>query len=114
MKRVIFSHLQKSNPDRPPFWRWQRANDLVGKRKNFSEKRDDLATGTAMYFLRETTKSYSDKRVQRIRREFRHIVSGLEVWQEAGCTRLELEARVLARQSDLAIHYEMQLAAETV
>jgi len=114
MRRMTHCDLQKSHPARSPFWRWSRANDLIEKRRNFSKKRDDLATGVAVRYLRESAKSFSDKRIRRIRTEFRHIVSAQEIWQEAGRTRLELESRILTRQTDLAIHYEMQLAAETV
>ena len=43
-----YYELQRQNPFRKPSWRWDRANDLVNRRRYYSKKRDDTATGIAV------------------------------------------------------------------
>ena len=114
MKRTPHYQLHKSHPARNPSWRWDRASNLVQNGRNFSKMRDDLATGIAVRYVREVAKSFSANRLRRIKSEFQHIVTAQEIWQEAGSTRLELECRILSRQTSTAIHFEIQLPAESV
>ena len=109
-----FPEQQQLNPCRQPSWRWGRASDLVKTGRYLSRKRDDEATGIAVHYLREINRCRSSRRLRRVKNRFRFVAEAREIWEAHGEVRLELESRVLARQSDVAIALAMDLPAETL
>lgn len=109
-----YYELQRQNPFRQPSWRWVRANDLINRGMYYSQRRDDPSTGIAVAYLRETNRCLSDLRLRRMRERFRHVAQAHHIWQSAGATRLEVEARILARQNDVEIGLELKQPAATI
>lgn len=112
-RRRPFWKSAELNPYRRPCWRWDRANYLLAAGRNYSKKRDDPPVGIAMQFLRETRRCLSELRLHRVKRRFPHVHRAHEIWS-SGRQRLELESRILARQTDTAIGLVMDLPPETV
>ena len=113
MPKRPFYQSAGMNPYRRPCWRWDRANDLLAAGRNYSKKRDDPPVGIAMHFLREIRRCLSDARLRRVKQRFRHVHRAHEIWS-SDRQRLELECRILARQTDTAIGLVMDLPSETV
>lgn len=114
MSRRPFYESAALNPFRRPCWRWDRANDLLSTGRNYSRKRDDPATGIAVLYLREIRRCLSDLRLRRVKRRFRHVDRAHEIWNNTREQRLELETRILARQTDTGIGLAMKLPRETI
>lgn len=114
MKRQPFYELQRNNPARKPTWRWDRANTLVETGQYFSKKRDDVPTGIAAAYLRDMARCLSDLRLRRVAARYEHVDGARKLWGAFDGRRLEIETRILARQNDVAIGYELSLPAETV
>lgn len=114
MKRLPFFEFQRYNPDRKVTWRWDRANDLVDTGRYYSAKRDDQAVGIAVAYLREMSRYFSDLRLRRVVARYEHVDRARKLWEANDCRRLELETRIMARQNDVAIGYELNLPAESV
>lgn len=113
-KRLTYPEKQKYNPYRRPDWRWRRANALMASGNYFSKKRDDLGTGIATAFVRERLKSYAEFWARRTRETFRHVAGAEAIFNSWSLTKLEIECRILARQSDVTIGDLMELPPETV
>ncbi len=109
MKRRAYHDLQRHNPNRSPNWRWDRAHELLLTGQSFSKKRDDVGTGIALTYLQEIARCHSDLRLKRARARFVHLDRARQLWEDFRDRRIELEARILARQTDVAIGLEMNL-----
>ncbi len=109
-----FPQQQRLNPYRRPEWRWQRANDLVRSGQYLSRKRDDLATKIGVEYLRGLDKCVTELRLKRFNERFRHVANAHGIWQGETPHRLEVEMRILARQSDVEISLAMNLPAATI
>lgn len=114
MKRTTDLDQQRNLPSRPTDWRWQRAQQLAYGPRYFSKKRDDAATGIAMRYLRELNQSRSESKQLRIKKRYSHVTEALFLYQSWHRQRLEMEARLLARQSDTAIALALKIPAPTV
>lgn len=114
MKSQTFPEQQQVNPWRRPTWRWERAEHLVRAGRYVSRKRDDIPTAIAVNYIREINRSVSELRLERVRDRFQHLAQAHDIWQAAGAERLEVETRILARQTDVEIGLEMALPAPTV
>ena len=109
-----YCEYQSHNPFRPPDWRWDRANDLVNRRRYYSKKRDDTATGIAVRYLRDMARCYSELRLRRTKDRYKHVDQAKQLRERSDDRRLEIEARMLARQNDVEIGLQMDLPAATV
>lgn len=114
MKPTPFYEFQQRHPGRLPSWRWVRAQDLVENRRYLSRKRDDRATGIAVTYLREMARCFSEGRLRRVAARFAHVHRARQEWEGLEGRRLEIETRMLARQTDQAIGYELNLPPETL
>ena len=113
MKAHSFSEYQCHHPRRRPQWRWDRANQLVATRSNFSRKRDDRATGIVVGYLRDFARCDTERRLRNLTKRYCHLIAAQRLWESAGA-RLEIETRILARQNDTEIGYEMGVPAAGV
>lgn len=109
-----YYELQRQNPFRKPRWRWDRANDLVKSGCYYSKKRDDVATGIAVAYLRDTARCYSELRLRRVRDRYEHVHEAKQLWEDIDGRRLEIDARILARQNDVEIGLATNLPAVTI
>ena len=109
MKAHSFCEYQCRHPRRRPPWRWARATYLVSTGGNFSRKRDDRATGIVVGYLRDFAKCDTERRLRNLNRRYCHLIAAQRLWESAGA-RLEVETRILARQNDTEIGYEMGLS----
>lgn len=107
-----FYELTKYNPR--PAWRWERACDLIDRRMNASRVRDDELTCELVGFRRAQLRAYTNCSQRRLSRRFPHILAAHELACGWSRQKLELEARVLARQSIEQISLHVSLAPETV
>jgi hypothetical protein len=114
MQRRPFPEIQRDNPFRRPTWRWDRANDLVDSGRYYSRRRDDTATGIAVGYLRDLARCRSARRLERVLDRYQHLHRARQVWEHSGGERLEIETRILARESDVAIAFEMDLPPSTI
>lgn len=114
MTDIPYFQLLHLDPFRRPDWRWERAQYLVDQGKYFSTKRDDTATGIAIKYLREMGRRSSKGLKRRIHPRFSHVDRARREFEAANGHRLEIETRMLARQSDTAIGYQLDLPPETV
>jgi len=114
VKSRSFPEQQQLNPWRKPTWRWDRAEHLVRAGRYVSRKRDDIPTAIAVAYIRETSRCLSELRLQRVRDRFRHVDQAHNIWRSAGAEALEIEVRILARQTDVEVGLEMGLPAATI
>ena len=108
---IPWHEFQRHNPFRDPDWRWSRAWAIVRHGRYFSRRRDDDDTGRAIHFIRgllrqrETLCPFED---------MPDMLSAHNIWKEGGDHRLELEARILAGQSDNEIGDNMSIPPNTI
>lgn len=114
MTDCTFPQLLHLDPYRRPDWRWERAQYLIDHEMYYSRKRDDIATGIAVKYLRVVARRSVKGRKRRIRSRFGHIDRARREYEEINGNRLEIETRMLARQSDTAIGYQVDLPPETI
>lgn len=93
----------------PPDWRWQRALKLVAAKKNASRKREDQATCDATRFLRAFNRYCSTDGIRKLNDRDKETMAALRIYQFGGPQKLELQCRLLARQSVRAISRLMKL-----
>jgi hypothetical protein len=95
---------------RPLDWRWARARELAGSGRRPSPTQDDAATRLAVRYLRAVRVSPGRARawgLDDVRRAEELAASG-------GPVRTELEARILARQSDAEIAARLPIPERVV
>lgn len=114
MKTPSYPALQRMHGRRRPSWRWDRANELIQEGMYLSRRRDDEPTRIAVSFLRELGKCLTESRLKRVTERYRYLARAHEIWQTAGAVRLQIECRVLARQTNTEIGLAMNLPPETV
>lgn len=113
-KRISWYRQQARNPFRPPDWRWQRANDLVTAGRYYSRKCDDEETGVAVHYLRQQRRAVTRHAREVILQTFAYVSEAEAIRNRPTLQRLELEARILAGQSDVAAGDAMGAFAPTV
>ena len=107
--RRPYHEYETQNPLRSPSWRWDRAQDLVRHGRYYSKKRDDPQTGEAVRYLRARRRgeyhSHSSGRTKRY--SDLHVAHG--IFTENGLRQLEVQSRVLARQTTSEIADAMSM-----
>lgn len=114
MKRKPTPDPQPNLPIRLPDWRWRRAKQLAYGPFYFSKKRDDAPTGVAMQYMRELNQARSESKQLRIKKRYSYLTEAYFLYQSWLRSRLEIEARLLAGQSDMAIALAMKIPPPTV
>lgn len=114
MKATYYPAIMAGNPARPPDWRRTRAMALIGERKYLSQKRDDAWTCRAGRFFREMCRCLTEKTYRRLAMRDPDIFLALSVAQDGGLRQTEIEGRIFAGQSDLAISRIMGIPASAV
>ena len=94
---IFWPEFQRINPMRSPDWRWNRAHALVRFSRYITPRRDDQETGRAARFLRKLAKSPQDP--ESVKSEFPDLFAAHAIYTGSSLFRVELEARILARQS---------------
>jgi hypothetical protein len=110
--RIVWPKFQAFNFDRQLDWRWNRAFALVLNGRYVSRRRDDLQTGQAVRFLREMFKPVQD--LKTLAAQMPDLWSAHELSMGPADQRVELEARVLARQSSVEIAERLNLSAGAI
>ena len=106
-----WSEFQRHNFDRPIDWRWDRSWAIIQNRRYCSRKRDDEETRRAVHFLRGLLRQH-DTLVPFT--GMPAMMTAHRIWKEGGDRRLELESRILARQSSPEIAYSMEISDDAV
>ena len=99
MRAIRYHEYQKDNPHRPVDWRWWRAQRLVEEGRYASQKRDDLVTCRAVHFLRALGRAGSRRARSGLARSLPHMFGAHQLRTGPWQRRLEVEARLLARQT---------------
>ena len=99
MRSFPYCQYQKCNALRPVDWRWRRAQRLIEGGRYASRQRDDAVTCRAVHFLRALRRAHSRRARLGLARSKPHLYAAHQVhigpWQR----RVEVEARLLARQT---------------
>lgn len=114
MDAPLFAEIQRHSFSRTPAWRWERARWLISHEKNFSARRDDFETKSAMNYLRAWNRYRPERRSEKMAREFPDLHSAHCLHDEGGPTRLEVQARLLARQTPEVIAEYVNQSAEVI
>jgi hypothetical protein len=114
MRRYWHPEVASRNPYTLPDWRWQRALDLVATGRSASRKRDDEPTCRAVGFIRRLNRATTEKVTRRVTRQYPDIALAQKLREGDLLCRLELECRVLARQSAGTISRVMQIPRHIV
>ena len=108
-----YSAFQRNNPARRPDWRWARASQLFNDSQYYSSSRDDAATGRALSYLRAFGTSIPSYR-RKLMRGLGDIAAAHEIQGGPSGIRLEIEARILAKQTAQQIGRRVDLPAEAI
>lgn len=98
-RRRSFPESQNFNPWRPPDWRWRRAIQIIAKGWYASVKRDDAMTCAAVRLIRKLNRGCTERAVRNLTKREPRLMMALKLHQEGGARCLEVNSRVLARQS---------------
>src|SRR5947209_6155662 len=109
-----YPSLQRFAPFRPLDWRWQRATDLVRRGRYFSRQRDDAETGLAVSYLRELARCRTDQHTERLALDHPEVHSARLLHEKGGVAAVEVQARLLARQTAAEVANYIPLSAEAV
>jgi hypothetical protein len=109
-----FVKSHPKSPFRSPDWRWCRATAIVAAPRRVSRNREDPTTRRAVSFIRATRKAASEKAHRRIAIAYPDLFTACQLMQNGGRRQLELESRVLARQTSELIGEVMALPLHTV
>ena len=111
---VYYPNILRYSFVRPLTWRWDRARHLVGANRNYSRRTDDEQTGKAMHYLRDLRRCHSERQLERLGSHDPDLHLARQL-HEAGCnTALEVQARLLARQSVAEIAHFTSVPVSTV
>ena len=105
---------QQMCPWRPVDWRWRRAWGLFQAGRYYSSRCDDVPTGRALQYIRAKNGVSTQWYRRKLLSKLGDIEAALEVQGGPLHVRLEIEARVLARQSFREIARRVELRMETV
>ena len=101
-------------PTSGPDWRWQRALEIVSKRKQARIKRDGPEIVRAVRFIRASLKDFTGRQMQRLLKEEPSLCMAVKLATEDSRRQLELQCRVLARESAAEIAVELGLTEPIV
>ena len=114
MKSSFYPDIQQHNPGRQPDWRWQRAQTLFKAGRYHSGGCDDVPTGRALAFLKAELGPITPRYRRQLRRGLADIASANEIAGGPPGLRLEVEARILAKQTAAQIAGRVDLAADAI
>lgn len=109
-----YPDYEAHNMLRTPDWRWQRATSLVERGKQFHPKRDDAETGQIVRYLREFHRRQNDGQMEKLADAYPGLHIAHQLHEYGGDQREEVQARLLARQSDEKIASKTDLPPEVV
>ena len=109
---IRWHEFQQCNFDREPAWRWSRAWSLVRHGRYISLKRDDVETASAVRFLRQLVKCPQD--AAQLAHDFPNLLAAHDLRTEDRDRSLELECRLLARQSSVEIAERLSISPGTI
>lgn len=98
MRAVPYHQFQQHNPTCPVDWRWRRAEHLVSTGRYASSKRDDGLTCQAVHFIRALNRCTTKRQLAGLAERVPDFHGAHQVRASGGMRRLELEARLLAKQ----------------
>lgn len=98
--RAFFERLRKYDPQRTPDRRWQDACRIVEGRRRVSFCRDGTEVVAAVQYLRVTAASRTEQGREGVRRRHADLHEAVTLAQTGGLVVAEVQARILARQSD--------------
>ena len=103
-RKMTLAEIERSNPLRKPTWRIQRAHAIVRDHNgNCNSLLDDAITKECVRYLEQRNKLATEPHVTRPSKPcFSHLQHVVELFldQQFRPLRAEIEARILARQSD--------------
>ena len=99
MARFYYPDFQRRLPCRPVAWRWERAQDLVQRGRYFSRHRDDEPTGRAVHYLRALGSCHTERRLEGLARSRPDVHAARLLHEGSASTVVEIQARLLARQT---------------
>jgi len=94
-----YLELQRHSPYRSPAWRWERAQHLVEQGCTLSPRLDDALTCQAVCYLRACKRSRGDSQRARPPRAYPDVHAARLLHETTSSTALEVQARLLARQT---------------
>ena len=99
VRSFFYPEIQRRSPYRPVAWRWQRAQDLVQRGRYFSLQRDDEPTGRAVHYLRALGSCHTERRLEGLARSQADVHAARLLHEGSAPTVVEIQARLLARQT---------------
>jgi len=106
--------LERKNPLRRVDWRWRTACLIVSKGRRVSRKRDSAPILEAVQFLRTLERNPGDPGLQSVTRKWPTLGEAYDVAQGNPRRRWEIQARLLAGETDQAIALTSGLSVEAV
>ncbi|MES2793560.1 MAG: hypothetical protein V4719_28360 [Planctomycetota bacterium] len=101
-------------PTSGPDWRWARALEIISSGKNASLERDGPDIVRAIGFIRKTCEVVTAKPMRRLFKDDPDLALAYRFANEGGHRELELQCRILARESSGVIAVEMGLTKSIV
>jgi len=114
MRRLFYPDFQRRNPFRKPDWRWTRAWELFNSGQYYSPNRDDVATSRALSFVRAEFGISTPGYRRRLMRRLGDVAAAHRIQGGPNGIRLEIEARILARQTAQQIGRRVGLPADVI
>jgi hypothetical protein len=108
-----YPEFQRFNPSRSPAWRWERAQALLKQGRHFSPLFDDEATHEALRYLR-ACRGRRGASSQAVIARFQDIHAARQLYEAYSEARTEVEARVLAGQTDAEIAWLTNIPPSTI
>src|SRR5262249_48701824 len=90
--------IQRNNPFRDPDWRWRRACQLVEQCRRLLPHRDDAETIQAARYERARRGCRTGRQAARVAEAHHDVHAALQLYEQAGSRRLEVQGRLLAGQ----------------
>jgi hypothetical protein len=106
--------VERQNPQREIDWRWQRACRIVAERRNTSKKRDDPAIIAAVSFHRALDRCQTERDRESLRRRWPGLFEAHHLAQDDGPRLWEVQARLLANETDEVIAERSRISIEAV
>lgn len=111
---MYYPAAQEHSLLRPPFWRWERATDLLDNRRNWSRHRDDDWTHRAMAYLRAMQHLPEQQRAEKLAKIDPDVHVAHQLNAQGGPRHLEIQARLLAGQTVPEVAARVALPEPTV
>src|SRR3954447_15768391 len=105
---------QRYNPCRTPDWRWRRACRLVDDNRRLLPRRDDAQTIEAARYLRDSRRCRTERQADRMADARHDVHAALQIHEVGGPRRLEIQARLLARQTPEEVAERVSLPVSVI